>query len=86
MNIVVEYKELRLFVLWLVRKKLHPVWEFCVWFRDIVVCVFVFLPNDLEDIFDNARLELKFVVFSGNHDNHAWSDLSVISINWMWLR
>ena len=53
--------------------------------QDIVVCIIVFLLNGLEDIFDNMRLEFKFVVFSGNHDNHAWSDLSIIS-NWIWLR
>ena len=73
-------------MLLVVKKKLHPVWGFCVWFRDKVVCVFVFLLNGFENIFDNVRLEFKFIVFNGNHDNHAWSDLPIVSINWIWLR
>ena len=47
--------------------------QFYVWFRDIAVCSFVLLLNGLEDILKNVRLKFKYIIFSGNHDNHAWS-------------
>ena len=52
-------------------EKLHPVWEFYVWFRDIVVCGFMLLLNGLENILilNNVRLKFKYIIFSGNHDN-----------------
>ena len=55
-------------------------WEFYVWFRDIVVCVFVLLLNGLENILNNVRLKFKYIIFSGNHDNHAWSSLWLSSM------
>ena len=58
----------------------------CLIQEHIAVCGFVLLLNGFENIFDNVGLEFKFIVFSGNHDNHAWSDLPIVSINWIWLR
>ena len=31
--------------------------------------------NGLENILNHVRLKFKCIIFSGNHDNHAWSSI-----------
>ena len=40
-------------------EKLHPVWEFYVWFRDIAVCGFMLLLNGLENISQQCEAEVQ---------------------------